>query len=193
MIFICNIIIYPLIKKNKFNCVFLSLNIVLVSKNLKSLQTMCLYRTKKSTNILGVSVLGAGPVGTQSVQTGWNPSKPVQINPFEPVETRYNLSKTRSDLLEHVSSRPNEFSILYFYIFIFSILYLPPPPPPPSPPISPYSFFVFLGRGQGTATAPGGSHHHRRPVAPPKGGGQSPPPFSLKQKTKFTNQTTYVL
>ena len=65
MIFICNIIIYPLIKKNKFNCVFLSLNIVIVSKNLKSLQTMCLYRTKKSTNILGVSVLGAGPVGTR--------------------------------------------------------------------------------------------------------------------------------
>ena len=67
MIFICDIIIYPLIKKNKFNCVFLSLNIVIVSKNLKSLQTMCLYRTKKkkSTNILGVSVLGAGPVGTR--------------------------------------------------------------------------------------------------------------------------------
>ena len=65
MIFICDIIIYPLIKKNKFNCVFLSLNIVIVSKNLKSLQTMCLYRTKKkkSTNILGVSVLG--PVGTR--------------------------------------------------------------------------------------------------------------------------------
>ena len=39
--------IYPLIKKNKFNCVFLSSNIVIVSKNMKSLQTKCLYRTKK--------------------------------------------------------------------------------------------------------------------------------------------------
>ena len=174
---------------------FLSLNIVIVSKNLKSLQTMCLYRTKKSTNILGVSVLGAGPVGTQSVQTGWNPSEPVQINPFEPVETRYNLSKTRSDLLEHVSSRPNEFSILYFYIFIFLYFLFytspPPPPPPPSPPSSPYSFLWGggggggEGNGQGTATAPGGSHHHRRPVAPPKGGGQSPPPLLPQTKNKI--------
>ena len=67
MIFICDIIIYPLIKKNKFNCVFLSLNIVIVSKNLKKLtnNVSLSNEKKKSTNILGVSVLGAGPVGTR--------------------------------------------------------------------------------------------------------------------------------
>ena len=67
MIFICDIIIYPLIKKNKIQpCVFLSLNIVIVSKNLKKLTNkMCLYRNEKKNlhNILGVSVLG--PVGTR--------------------------------------------------------------------------------------------------------------------------------
>ena len=67
MIFICNIIIYPLIKKNKFNCVFLSLNIVIVSKNLKKLTNndVSLSKRKKKNlhNILGVSVLG--PVGTR--------------------------------------------------------------------------------------------------------------------------------
>ena len=66
MIFICDIIIYPLIKKNKFNCVFLSLNIVIVSKNLKKLTNndVSLSKRKKNLhNILGVSVLG--PVGTR--------------------------------------------------------------------------------------------------------------------------------
>ena len=65
MIFICDIIIYPLIKKNKFNCVFLSLNIVIVSKNLKKLtNNVSLSKRKKNLhNILGVSVLG--PVGTR--------------------------------------------------------------------------------------------------------------------------------
>ena len=66
MIFICDIIIYPLIKKNKFNCVFLSLNIVIVSKNLKKLtNNVSLSNEKKKNlhNILGVSVLG--PVGTR--------------------------------------------------------------------------------------------------------------------------------
>ena len=66
--------IYPLIKKNKFNCVFLSLNIVIVSKNLKSLQTnisvSVFIERKKSTNILVVSVLG-GP-------TRWNTPQSVQ-------------------------------------------------------------------------------------------------------------------
>ena len=67
MIFICNIIIYPLIKKkNKIQpCVFLSLNIVIVSKNLKKLtNNVSLSKRKKNLhNILGVSVLG--PVGTR--------------------------------------------------------------------------------------------------------------------------------
>ena len=53
MIFICDIIIYPLIKKNKIQpCVFLSLNIVIVSKNLKKLtnnDVSLSKRKKKST------------------------------------------------------------------------------------------------------------------------------------------------
>ena len=68
MIFICNIIIYPLIKKkNKIQpCVFLSYR-YRIQEPEKSLQTMmCLYRNEKKKNlhnILGVSVLG--PVGTR--------------------------------------------------------------------------------------------------------------------------------
>ena len=196
MIFICDIIIYPLIKKNKFNCVFLSLNIVIVSKNLKSLQTMCLYRTKKkSTNILGVSVLGAGPVGTQSasrpVETRRNPFRLTRLNPSKHVQTCY------------VSSRPNEL----FSIFLF-LYFLPPLPPPNFPPSSPYSFFVFFwgwgGGGEGRGTGRGRRRHRGgattttagRSVAPPKGGGQSPPPLlhqTKNKQTKFTNQTTYLL
>jgi hypothetical protein len=49
---------------------------------------MCLYRTKKSTNILGVSVLGG---------TRWNTIRPDRLKPvgtrwdtLQPVETRYN-------------------------------------------------------------------------------------------------------
>ena len=136
----------------------------------KSLQTMmCLYRTKKkkSTNILGVSMLSG---------TRWNPS--------EHVQTCY------------VSSRPNElFSIFLFLYFLPSppisplhphILFL----------FLFGEGRGGEGNGQGTATAPGGSHHHhRRPVGrspplrravapPPKGGGDKvPPPFSIKQKT----------
>ena len=68
MIFICDIIIYPLIKKKiKFNHVC-SCHIVIVSKNLKKLTnnvSLSNEKKKKSTNILGVSVLGAGPVGTR--------------------------------------------------------------------------------------------------------------------------------
>ena len=67
MIFICNIIIYPLIKKKiKFNHVC-SCHIVIVSKNLKKLTNndVSLSKRKKKNlhNILGVSVLG--PVGTR--------------------------------------------------------------------------------------------------------------------------------
>ena len=185
-----------MIKKNKFNCVFLSLNIVIVSKNLKSLQTMCLYRTKKkSTNILGVSVLGAGPVGTQSasrpVETRRNPFRLTRLNPSKHVQTCY------------VSSRPNElFSIFIFLYFLFYtssplLLLLPHPPPPQFPPFIP-KFFLFgggggggegNGNGQGTATAPGGSHHHhRRPVGrPSEGGGTKSPPPSPSNKTKKKN------
>jgi len=182
MIFICDIIIYPLIKKNKFNCVFLSLNIVIVSKNLKSLQTMCLYRTKKSTNILGVSVLGAGPVGTQSVQTGWNPSEPVQINPFEPVETRYNPFRPVGTRFQ-----PTQW-IFLFYIFIFLYFYTSPPPPP-SPPISPYSFFFFWGGGGGRGRGRGrGRRRHRGGAtttagrSPLRRGGDKVPPPSPSNK-----------
>ena len=67
MIFICDIIIYPLIKKKiKFNHVC-SCHIVIVSKNLKKLTNndVSLSKRKKKNlhNILGVSVLG--PVGTR--------------------------------------------------------------------------------------------------------------------------------
>ena len=139
---------------------------------------------------------------TIRVQTGWNPSEPVQINPFEPVETR-------SDLLRFQST---QWIIFYFSIFIFSILYLlpPPPPPPPSPPppispLHPHILFIWGrgGGGEGRGTGRGRRRHRGgattttagRSVAPPKGGGDKvPPPFSIKQKkTKFTNQTTYVL
>ena len=181
---------------------FLSLNIVIVSKNLKSLQTMCLYRTKKkSTNILGVSVLGAGPVGTQSasrpVETRRNPFRLTRLNPSKHVQTCY------------VSSRPNElFSIFIFLYFLFYtssplLLLLPHPPPPNFPPSSPYSFFVFIwgrggGGGRGGERAGDGDGTGGEPPPPPagrpsEGGGTKSPPFSLKQKTKFTNQTTYVL
>ena len=74
MIFICDIIIYPLIKKNKFNCVLIKYRYPIQEPE-KSLQTMmCLYRTKKkkSTNILGVSVLGG---------TRWNTIRPDRLKP----------------------------------------------------------------------------------------------------------------
>ena len=43
--------IYPLIKKNKFNCVFLSLNIVIVSKNLKKLTNNDVSLSKRKKKI----------------------------------------------------------------------------------------------------------------------------------------------
>ena len=128
------------------------------------------------------------------VETRSDLSRPVwtRWDTLQPVETRYPI---RSDLLEHVSSRPDEFSIFYF-----SILYLrksnsstlPPPPPPPSPipPISPpppiFPFFFFFGEGTATAT---GSHHHRRSVAPPKGGGDKVPPPSPPSGVYKSNTT----
>jgi hypothetical protein len=149
------------------------------------------------------------------VRVRWNP---LEHNPSRPVETRrnpfrltrLNPSKHVTTCRKHVQTCWNTFPVdpmnFLFYIFIFLYFYIFYFIPPPlllllHPPQFPHILFLFFwggggegeGKGQGTATAPGGSHHHRRPVAPPKGGGQSPPPFSLKQKTKFTNQTTYVL
>jgi len=123
------------------------------------------------------------------VETRSDLSRPVwtRWDTLQPVETRYPI---RSDLLEHVSSRPDEFSIFYF-----SILYLRKsnsstlPLLLPHPPNFPIFFFLGRGgrggeregergRGRRRRRHRGGSHHHRRSVAPPKGGGQSPPPFS---------------
>ena len=202
MIFICDIIIYPLIKKNKFNCVFLSLNIVIVSKNLKSLQTMCLYRTKKKIYKHSWCV-------RVRCRTRWNPSRPVETrrNPFR--LTRLNPSKHVQTC--YVSSRPNELFSIFLFLFYKNQIYTssplllrPPHPPPPNfPPSSPYSFYLGEGRGTGR-----GRRRHRggattttagRSVGRPPsegGGGQSPPPLlhqTKKNKTKFTNQTTYLL
>ena len=65
--------IYPLIKKNKFNCVLVvkyRYRIQEPEKLTNKYKCQCLYRTKKSTNILVVSVLG-GP-------TRWNTPQSVQ-------------------------------------------------------------------------------------------------------------------
>jgi hypothetical protein len=118
------------------------------------------------------------------VETRSDLSRPVwtRWDTLQPVETRYPI---RSDLLEHVSSRPDEFSIFYF-----SILYLrksnsstlPPPPPPPSPipPISPYSF-LWGGGGRGGERAGDGDGDGEPPPPPvgrpPEGGGTKSPPL----------------
>ena len=145
---------------------FLSSNIVIVSKNLKSLQTnisSCFFiERKKSTNILVVSMLGtSGPTRwntPQSVQTCWNPSEPVQIcpDPFEPVETR-------SDLLKRVS----------------------PPPSPPSPPFSP---FFFFGGGGGRGEGEGGENTTTK--NPRKGVGGRSPPSPHRILTTKSNQNS---
>ena len=187
MIFICDIIIYPLIKKNKFNCVFLSLNIVIVSKNLKKLTNNVSLSNEKIYK------------HSWCVHVRWNP---LEHNPSRPVETRrnpfrltrLNPSKHVTTCQKHVQTCWNTFPVdpmnFLFYIFIFLyfyIFYFIPPPSSSSsiPPNFPIFFFCFFGEGQGTATAPGGSHHHRRPVAPPKGGGQSPPPLLPQTKNKI--------
>ena len=69
MIFICNIIIYPLIKKNKIQpCVLIKYR-YRIQEPEKAYKQWCVFieRKKKKNlqNILGVSVLGAGPVGTR--------------------------------------------------------------------------------------------------------------------------------
>ena len=128
------------------------------------------------------------------VRTRWNPSRLTRRNPVR--LTRLNPSKTRSDLLEHVSSRPNEL----FPIFIF-LYFLPPPLPPQFPHI----LFLFLfwggegrgtgrggeraGDGDGTGGEPPPPPPAGRSVAPPSegGGGQSPPPPSPSNK-KQTNK-----
>jgi hypothetical protein len=196
-----------LIKKNKFNCVFLSLNIVIVSKNLKKLTNNVSLSNEKIYK------------HSWCVHVRWNP---LEHNPSRPVETRrnpfrltrLNPSKHVTTCRKHVQTCWNTFPVdpmnFLFYIFIFLyfyIFYFIPPPlllllhPPQFPPISPYSFFVFLGRGGGRGRGRGrGRRRHRGGATTTagrsplrRGGGQSPPPFSLKQKTKFTNQTTYVL
>ena len=162
---------------------------------------MCLYRTKKSTNILGVSVLGAGPVGTQSA------SRPVETrrNPFR--LTRLNPSKHVTTCRKHVQTCWNTFPVdpmnFLFYIFIFLyfyIFYFIPPPlllllhPPQFPPISPYSFFVFLGRGGGGEReregAGDGDGTGGEPPPPPagrpsEGGGTKSPPLLPQTKNKI--------
>jgi hypothetical protein len=65
MIFICNIIIYPLIKKNKIQpCVLIKYR-YRIQEPEKAYKQWCVFiETKKNLhNILGVSVLG--PVGTR--------------------------------------------------------------------------------------------------------------------------------
>ena len=120
---------------------------------------MCLYRTKKkkSTNILGVSMLSG---------TRWNPSRPVETRRNPVRLTRLNPSKHVQTC--YVSSQP------VWIIFYFSILGE-----------GKGGGGGGEGNGQGTATAPGGSHHHhRRPVGRPSevGGGQSPPPLLHQTK-----------
>ena len=177
---------------------FLSLNIVIVSKNLKKLTNNVSLSNEKIYK------------HSWCVHVRWNP---LEHNPSRPVETRRNPFRLtrlnpskhvtiRSDLLEHVSSRPNEFSILYFYIFYFihpPLLLLLHPPHPPNFPIF---FFVFLGRGGGGGGegAGDGDGTGGEPPPPPagrsplrRGGDKVPPPSPSNKKTKFTNQTTYVL
>ena len=157
---------------------------------------MCLYRTKKkSTNILGVSVLGAGPVGTQSasrpVETRRNPFRLTRLNPSKNVQTCY------------VSSRPNELFSIFLFLFYKNKIYtsspllllLPHPPPPPNfPPSSPYSFFVFFwggeGGGRGGERAGDGDGTGGEPPPPPpagrsplrRGGDKVPPPSPSNKK-----------
>ena len=194
MIFICDIIIYPLIKKNKFNCVFLSLNIVIVSKNLKKLTNNVSLSNEKKKKIYKHSWCVR-----VRCRTRWNPSRPVETrrNPFR--LTRLNPSKHVQTC--YVSSRPNEFSIFIFLFYIF--YFIPPPPssssssippiPPNFPPSSPYSFFVFIwgwggeraGDGDGTGGEPPPPPPAGRSVAPPpKGGGTKSPPPSPSNKKK---------
>ena len=183
MIFICNIIIYPLIKKNKFNCVFLSLNIVIVSKNLKKLtNNVSLSNEKKKIYKHSWCV-------RVRCRTRWNPSRPVETrrNPFR--LTRLNPSKHVQTC--YVSSRPNElFSIFLFLYFL---------PSPPISPLHPHILFLFLfgggeGGGGGRGTGRGRRRHRggattttagRSVGRPPSegGGDKVPPPFSIKQKT----------
>ena len=176
---------------------FLSLNIVIVSKNLKKLTNNVSLSNEKIYK------------HSWCVHVRWNP---LEHNPSRPVETRrnpfrltrLNPSKHVTTCRKHVQTCWNTFPAdpmnFLFSIFIFSILYLPPSSS--IPPFIPIFFFCFFlgwggegrgrGTGQGTATAPGGSHHHRRPVGrPSEGGGTKSPP--LLPQTKFTNQTTYVL
>ena len=179
-----------MIKKNKFNCVFLSLNIVIVSKNLKKLTNNVSLSNEKIYK------------HSWCVHVRWNP---LEHNPSRPVETRrnpfrltrLNPSKHVTTCRKHVQTCWNTFPAdpmnFLFYIFIFSILYLPPPPPPPSPPISPYSFFVFLGRGGGRGRGRGrGRRRHRGGATTTagrsplrRGGDKVPPPLLPQTKNKI--------
>ena len=146
---------------------------------------------KTSTNILGVSLLGGTRWNTpQSVQTCWNPSEPVQINPFKPVETRSDLLKQASPLLPLVETRQNPFRLTrsnlskHVQTCWNAFPLLPPPLLPPFP-------LFFFGEGGGR-----GREREGKPPPPPKtpgrgwGGGRSPPPppqnFNNKIKSKFS-------
>ena len=198
MIFICDIIIYPLIKKNKFNCVFLSLNIVIVSKNLKKLtNNVSLSNEKKKIYKHSWCV-------RVRCRTRWNPSRPVETrrNPFR--LTRLNPSKHVQTC--YVSSRPNELFSIFLFLFYKNQIYtsspLLPPffPSPPISPLHPHILFLFLfgggegggrggeraGDGDGTGGEPPPPPPAGRSVAPPpKGGGtKSPPPSPSNKKNK---------
>ena len=204
-----------MIKKNKFNCVFLSLNIVIVSKNLKKLTNNVSLSNEKIYK------------HSWCVHVRWNP---LEHNPSRPVETRrnpfrltrLNPSKHVTTCRKHVQTCWNTFPVdpmnFLFYIFIFLYFYIFSPlfsPPPQFPPFIPI-FFLFgggegggrggerAGDGDGTGGEPPPPPPAGRSVAPPPKGGRPPsegggdkvpPPFSIKQKkqTKFTNQTTYLL
>ena len=149
---------------------------------------MCLYRTKKkSTNILGVSVLGAGPVGTQSasrpVETRRNPFRLTRLNPSKHVQTCY------------VSSRPNELFSIFLFLFYKNQIYTSSPLLlllPQFPPFIPIFFFCFFwggGGGERERAGDGDGTGGEPPPPPPagrsplrRGGDKVPPPFSIKQK-----------
>ena len=164
---------------------FLSLNIVIVSKNLKKLTNNVSLSNEKIYK------------HSWCVRVRWNP---LEHNPSRPVETRRNPFRlTRRNTLQPVENtfRPVGtrfqstqwifyFIFLYFYIFYF----IPPPsssssiPHPPHPPNFPIFFFVFLGRGGGRGRGRGrGRRRHRGGATTTagrsplrRGGDKVPPP-----------------
>jgi len=170
MIFICDIIIYPLIKKNKFNCVFLSLNIVIVSKNLKKLtNNVSLSNEKKKIYKHSWCV-------RVRCRTRWNPSRPVETRRNPVRLTRLNPSKHVQTC--YVSSQPNELFSIFIFLFYKNQIYTSSPlllllPHPP--PFFPQFLFFFRVGGEPP------------PPPPPEGGGgtKSPPPSPSNKKNKI--------